>query len=80
MEIKITKRDGNWSIGTVGGFSFQIKHWPEGSEFGINEGRISKLWIGIKGKTVAAYDRGWDRLPVTDNAIKATGAIIDRFN
>lgn len=40
-----------------------IKAYDEGSVYGINEGRISKLTIQIDGKTVVAYDRGWDIEP-----------------
>ena len=40
-----------------------IKAYDEGSVFGIDEGCISKLTIQIDGKTVVAYDRGWDIEP-----------------
>ena len=42
--------------------------------------------VGPEGATAsaagvfAAYDRGWDKLPRTDNEIEITQAIIDRFN
>lgn len=89
MEITITKKSGNWTFGTIGGFNFEIKHFDEPSEFGIEDaetgipGRISKLWISRtwgEHWTVASYDRGWDKLPLTDNEIEATNAVIDRFN
>ena len=82
LNITITRTDGNFTAGTCGGYSFEIKHFENPSRFGIDGGRISKLWItrtstyGI----VAAYDRGWDRLPFFDRDIKATMAIINRFN
>ena len=46
----------------------KIAHWwakvyDEGSAYGINEGRISKLMIKIDGKTTLSYDRGWDIEP-----------------
>jgi hypothetical protein len=72
MKIKFTSfPDGsNWVKGTVndGEFSFESKLFDEGSLYGINEGRISKLTIW-KGKdflwdgTVINYDRGWDIEP-----------------
>ena len=36
---------------------YWVKHFEEGSEFGINGGRISKLQIKIDGKTTCNYDR-----------------------
>ena len=85
MTITITKAHGNWTFGTVGGYEFQAKHFDETSEFGIedadgNPGRISKLWISRRGRCAASYDRGWDKLPETDNEIEAASAVIDRFN
>ena len=85
-EIIITNEDGNWTFGHIGGFDFEVKHWPEPSIFGIESddepGRISKLWIARRGTygVIAAYDRGWDKLPRTDNEIEITQVIIDRFN
>ena len=38
--------------------NFMIKVFEEGSEFGINGGRISKLQIRIGSKISANYDRG----------------------
>lgn len=60
-----------WHEGTIGipkdGNSriahYWVKNYKEGSEFGINGGRISKLLIRIEGKTVADYDRGWNIEP-----------------
>ena len=82
LEIIITGQKGNWTYGQIGGFDFEVKHWPEPSIFGIDEGRISKLWISsrVSYRTVASYDRGWDIRPRFDNEIEATQAVIDRFN
>jgi len=81
MEIRITKTEGNWTMGTIDGFDFEVKHYQEGSEFGINGGRISKLWIGNKGQKAAAwYERGWGKKPHTTKERKAMNAIIERFN
>ena len=35
----------------------------EGSKYGINGGRISKLTLKRNGAVVANYDRGWDVEP-----------------
>ena len=52
----------------VGKKDTKIAHWwikvyDEPSEYGINEGKISKLTIKIDGVTTACYDRGWDLKP-----------------
>ena len=80
--ITITHQDGNWTFGRIGGYDFEIKHFEKPSKFGIDEGRISKLRISdrVSYRTIAAYDRGWDVLPRSDNEITAATAIIDRFN
>ena len=60
-----------WKEGTIGIpvdkktviAHYIAKVYDEPSEYGINEGRISKLQIKIDGVTVAEYDRGWDLEP-----------------
>ena len=60
-----------WREGTIGvpvnGETKIAHYWAkvydEGSEFGIDGGRISKLQIRIDGVTVVNYDRGWDIRP-----------------
>lgn len=43
---------------------FTIKKFDEGSKYGINEGKISKLFIQDSNKNIlACYDRGWDIKP-----------------
>lgn len=58
-----------WSFGSAKSeagnlYRFQVKHYGEGSQFGINGGRVSKLWIADRdGRCVVNYDRGWDVKP-----------------
>ena len=61
-----------WHEGTIGApigskdkrvAHYWVKAYDEGSEYGINGGRISKLTIKIDGETVVNYDRGWDIKP-----------------
>lgn len=65
-----------WHEGTIGipqkeGSSkiahYWVKAYEEGSEWGINGGKISKLSIKIDGKWVANYDRGWDLEPAQED-------------
>ena len=80
--ITITSHDGAWTIGKIGSYRFEIKHFDKPSEWGIDEGKISKLDIRKPGAAtpIAAYDRGWDILPTSDNEPDITQAIIDKFN
>jgi hypothetical protein len=53
-----------WTKGNINGYEYEVKHFDEGSEFGINGGRISKLAIrDLNGRWVVNYDRGWDQRP-----------------
>ena len=62
----------------MNGFEYEVKVYDTGSQYGINEGRISKLWLrGPEGE--ASYDRGWDIKPTTPEAEKAVQAILERF-
>lgn len=85
-EITITRLEGNWAFGRIGEYDFQVKHFANPSEFGIEmdeePGRISKLWVArhTTFSTIANYDRGWDKLPRSQEEIDAVQAIIDRFN
>lgn len=57
----------NWLTGTIDDHSFGIKVYDVGSHFGINDGRVSKLYVtAMNGKfQLIAYDRGWDKKPHT---------------
>lgn len=44
-------------------FHYWIKVYEEGSKFGIEGGKISKLMLKRGGTTVCNYDRGWDVKP-----------------
>lgn len=75
-----------WNDGTIripkdGGdvnFTYQVKHFEQGSEFGINGGRISKLIIrnSKTGEIVAHYERGWETEPEKGSEAEIAYAII----
>lgn len=79
-----------WSEGMIRAasgmvYEYQVKHYEEGSQFGINGGRVSKLWIAAKGKvsreTVVSYDRGWDVKPEEGSeAHEVMADILRRYN
>jgi hypothetical protein len=66
----------NWINGTIDKYNFEAKHFDEGSPFGIDNGRVSKLMIwdekkrneeqNIFSAAIVNYDRGWDIEPETD--------------
>jgi hypothetical protein len=62
---------GCWS-GSVSGYRFESVVYGEPSHFGINGGRVSKLWIYDGAVTVYAYDRGL-------NLDKAPAGLVDRL-
>ena len=59
---------------------YWVKHYEEGSEFGIDEGRISKLDCRADGEMILHYERGWDIEPQTEHACKALEILKSRFN
>ena len=52
-----------WSTGMMNGVYYEVKHYEEGSVFGICEGKISKLFMRRDRKVLISYDRGWDVRP-----------------
>ena len=60
--IGIPQKDGSSKIA-----HYWVKAFEEGSKWGINGGKISKLSIKIDGEWVANYDRGWDIKPAEDD-------------
>ncbi|MBQ7263652.1 MAG: hypothetical protein IJR14_08025 [Synergistaceae bacterium] len=75
-----------WTSGTTeqGGrkFTWHVKHFDEGSQFGIEEGRVSKLEISEGWRNVVNYDRGWDVRPDEADAdvMAVFTALLKRFN
>lgn len=55
-----TYKGNNWLEGKLDGYTVYAKVYSEPSQYGIDNGRISKLHITNKdGKEVVSYDRGW---------------------
>lgn len=73
-----------WKEGTVSVngeiFHYWMKQYEEGSEYGINGGRISKLTIKRSGREVYNYDRGEDIAPIDKNTETALEIILKRNN
>ena len=73
-----------WREGTIiinkKGYRYWVKHFDEGSQFGIEGGRISKLMIKIDGQIVCNYDRGWDVEPTCKEAEMALCILLNNYN
>lgn len=48
-----------WIDFSEGDYSGQAKLYDRPSDYGINGGRVSKLYLTHKGQPIANYDRGW---------------------
>lgn len=77
MKAEFTQfnKGDNWCKGTVGDFLFEAKSFDNGSQFGIDGGRVSKLVIKRKDTlgsadyftgVVVNYDRSWDVKPTKE--------------
>ena len=76
-----------WSEGIIASpktganYKYWVKHYEEGSQFGIDGGRISKLTIRKVDETrdLCNYDRDWDVEPADE--VKAVyNIILDKYN
>ena len=74
-----------WTQGTIGNggmtsVSYWVKHYENESQFGIDNGRISKLTLVQDSKVVYNYDRGEDIEPQTSEAEKALAILLKEYN
>ena len=88
-KIKIKKwvNGEPWSHGmvTLGNgkvFTFHMKHFEHPSQFGIDDGRISKLDVRTEAtrKPVIHFDRGWDIPPRTSDHKAVLNALKAKYN
>ena len=73
MRIRITSKHaglsgGTWYVGRVDGHHFEALVFAEPSQYGIDGGQVSKLylWTGPKkkgGQEAAVFERGWELEP-----------------
>ena len=59
---------------------YWVKHYKEGSEFGIDGGKISKLECRADGKMLLHYERGWDMEPETELGYQAYAILTKMYN
>lgn len=73
--IGIPKTDGGYRA-----VRYWIKVYGEGSVYGIDNGKISKLMLKMNGEVLANYDRGWDIEPTTEEATMALAILLKEHN
>ena len=61
-------------------FHFWMKYYDEGSVWGIDQGRISKLMLKREGIITANYDRGWDVEPIDADTRIAVDILLKNDN
>lgn len=74
--------EGDWERGKLTRmpeYSFSAKVFAHGSEFGLKNGRVSKLWLSRDGKPAASYDREWDHRPATFRDRRAVQEVLRGF-
>lgn len=59
---------GRWIDIQEGAFTATILRFDEPSQYGIKEGRISKLYINENGNRMIEYDRAWVKAGASKNA------------
>ena len=62
--ISACTKDGIWLVGAVDDYYFEAKVCDTASGFGIDNGRVIKLFASKgRGQEIFAFERGWDKYP-----------------
>ncbi|WP_322354331.1 hypothetical protein [Dehalococcoides sp.] len=63
-------------------YKYWVKHYEEGSQYGIDGGKVSKLTIRKldESRDLVNYDRGWDVEPNTDEVNAVYAIILKKYN
>lgn len=74
-----------WDFGfvTVNGsvYYYEIKHFRDASEYGIDGGRVSKMLIRKGDDFLVSYDRGWNFKRDDDENINSVYmGLIEKYN
>ena len=75
---------GTWytakeNLDGLGKLKIEVLVFDTPSHYGINDGKISKLYIALEGQDLALYDRGWETEP-TDEIRPIYEGILEEFN
>ena len=73
-----------WSEGSIkvrnSLFHYWVKHYDEPSEYGINEGRVSKLTLKRNGEIVYNFNRGHDVAAADEDTQLALAILLKEYN
>ena len=61
-------------------YHYQAKVYDTPSQYGINQGRISKLSVSLNGHVITGYDRGWYKQPATQEEKAVLWIILNSHN
>ncbi len=73
--IGVPKGNGKYTV-----VHYWVKAYEEGSQYGIDGGRISKATLKISGEVVYNYDRGLDVPPQNEAAEMALAILMHEYN
>ena len=73
--IGVPKGNGKYTV-----VHYWVKSYAEGSQYGIDGGKISKATLKINGEVVYNYDRGDDVPPQNEAAETALAILMYEFN
>ena len=81
---KVAKYGSSYRTGSEGEYRWEAQVFDQPSGYGINGGRVSKLWImpkGTKGVSgaVCSFDRGWETKPKEPAVIALAKKIMGMF-
>ena len=94
-EMKEVFNKDNWTRGVLymgnnEEICYEVKHFETGSQYGIDNGRISKLFMIIEAdppflyydKDIVIYDRAWYLRPDESNemVMSAYNTLIEKYN
>jgi hypothetical protein len=74
-------RESNWVEGRIGPYTYEANVYACGSQYGIREGNVSKLFIRDETtrKDIVAYDRGWIILPKNELLQEMVDALVEHY-
>ena len=73
-----------WSEGSIlikgKVYRYSVKHYELSSDYGINRGRISKIFVTREDMVVLNYDRGWDTVAEDEGTELCLAVLMKKYN
>lgn len=74
--FSIKEKKNNWIFGNIDKYRFEAEYTNQPSSMGINDGRISKLFLFDNKTLIASYERGYDE-EIDKSIIKTWNKLIE---